>query len=167
MSCFLTKLLPLWERRGPLHVCSAYRCSCLCDNFFLPLKAKSNIQQLLTLTYLASVTSSHDSRAVLCDSVVCVADGSPLSWWLDREGERRSYWGGFVPGAEQCSCNLEDNCSDRDYLCTCDADTDKWCFFLLFFFFFMLLKDYVHASLCLSAIVCVWIMHDVTACFYM
>ncbi|XP_029385915.1 contactin-associated protein-like 5 isoform X2 [Echeneis naucrates] len=53
-------------------------------------------------------------------------DGSPLSWWLDREGERRSYWGGFLPGVQQCSCSLEENCMDMNYFCNCDADTDAW-----------------------------------------
>uniref|UniRef100_A0A8C6TNN0 Contactin associated protein-like 5a n=1 Tax=Neogobius melanostomus TaxID=47308 RepID=A0A8C6TNN0_9GOBI len=42
-------------------------------------------------------------------------DGSPLSWWLDRSGERRSYWGGFLPGVQQCSCSLEENCVDMNY----------------------------------------------------
>uniref|UniRef100_A0A8D3A950 Contactin associated protein-like 5a n=1 Tax=Scophthalmus maximus TaxID=52904 RepID=A0A8D3A950_SCOMX len=53
-------------------------------------------------------------------------DGSPLSWWLDRDGERRSYWGGFLPGVQQCSCSLEENCADMNYFCNCDADADAW-----------------------------------------
>ncbi|XP_070694529.1 contactin-associated protein-like 5 [Pempheris klunzingeri] len=53
-------------------------------------------------------------------------DGSPMSWWLDREGERRSYWGGFLPGVQQCSCSLEENCMDMNYFCNCDADADSW-----------------------------------------
>lgn len=55
-----------------------------------------------------------------------LADGSPMSWWLDREGEMRSYWGGFLPGVQQCSCSLEENCMDMNYFCNCDADTDSW-----------------------------------------
>ncbi|KAM8855889.1 contactin-associated protein-like 5 isoform 2-T2 [Spinachia spinachia] len=53
-------------------------------------------------------------------------DGSPLTWWLDREGEKRSYWGGFLPGVQQCSCSLEENCVDMNYFCNCDADGDAW-----------------------------------------
>uniref|UniRef100_A0A673WWP1 Contactin-associated protein-like 5 n=1 Tax=Salmo trutta TaxID=8032 RepID=A0A673WWP1_SALTR len=53
-------------------------------------------------------------------------DGSPLSWWVDQGGERRTYWGGFLPGVQQCSCSLEDNCMDMNYFCNCDADTDSW-----------------------------------------
>lgn len=70
-----------------------------------------------------------------------VADGSPMSWWLDREGERRSYWGGFLPGVQQCSCSLEENCVDMNYFCNCDADTDAWyvsqarnSFFIIYFY---------------------------------
>uniref|UniRef100_A0A3P8ZH66 Contactin associated protein-like 5a n=1 Tax=Esox lucius TaxID=8010 RepID=A0A3P8ZH66_ESOLU len=53
-------------------------------------------------------------------------DGSPLSWWVDQAGERRTYWGGFLPGVQQCSCSLEENCIDMNYFCNCDADTDSW-----------------------------------------
>uniref|UniRef100_A0A096M547 Contactin associated protein family member 5 n=1 Tax=Poecilia formosa TaxID=48698 RepID=A0A096M547_POEFO len=53
-------------------------------------------------------------------------DGSPLSWWLDRQGDKRSYWGGFLPGVQQCSCSLEENCMDMNYFCNCDADADAW-----------------------------------------
>ncbi|XP_034741302.1 contactin-associated protein-like 5 [Etheostoma cragini] len=53
-------------------------------------------------------------------------DGSPLTWWLDWEGEKRSYWGGFLPGVQQCSCSLEENCMDMNYFCNCDADTETW-----------------------------------------
>uniref|UniRef100_A0A6Q2YHV6 Contactin associated protein-like 5a n=1 Tax=Esox lucius TaxID=8010 RepID=A0A6Q2YHV6_ESOLU len=42
-------------------------------------------------------------------------DGSPLSWWVDQAGERRTYWGGFLPGVQQCSCSLEENCIDMNY----------------------------------------------------
>uniref|UniRef100_A0A668ABQ1 Contactin associated protein-like 5a n=1 Tax=Myripristis murdjan TaxID=586833 RepID=A0A668ABQ1_9TELE len=53
-------------------------------------------------------------------------DGTPLSWWLDGGGERRTYWGGFLPGVQQCSCSLEENCMDMNYFCNCDSDANKW-----------------------------------------
>ncbi|XP_030641581.1 contactin-associated protein-like 5 [Chanos chanos] len=53
-------------------------------------------------------------------------DGIPLSWWVDRSGERRTYWGGFLPGVQQCSCSLEENCIDMNFFCNCDADRDQW-----------------------------------------
>uniref|UniRef100_G3P0X4 Contactin associated protein-like 5a n=1 Tax=Gasterosteus aculeatus aculeatus TaxID=481459 RepID=G3P0X4_GASAC len=53
-------------------------------------------------------------------------DGSPLTWWLDRDGEKRSYWVGLLPGVQQCSCSLKENCVHRNYFCNCDADGDAW-----------------------------------------
>ncbi|XP_073701158.1 contactin-associated protein-like 5 [Garra rufa] len=53
-------------------------------------------------------------------------DGTPLSWWVDRRGEKRTYWGGFQPGVQQCSCGLEENCADVNYFCNCDADRVSW-----------------------------------------
>ncbi|CAJ1078873.1 contactin-associated protein-like 5 [Xyrichtys novacula] len=53
-------------------------------------------------------------------------DGRPLAWWVDQSGERRSYWGGFLPAVQQCSCKLEETCMDRNYFCNCDADSESW-----------------------------------------
>ncbi|KAM6978921.1 contactin-associated protein-like 5 isoform 2-T2 [Tautogolabrus adspersus] len=93
---------------------------------------------IMTLNYSASAELL---RAIVSGSEQCqqevvynckkshlfnTKDGSPLSWWLDREGERRSYWGGFLPGVQQCSCSLEENCIDMNFFCNCDADSDAW-----------------------------------------
>ncbi|KAG5852888.1 hypothetical protein ANANG_G00067300 [Anguilla anguilla] len=53
-------------------------------------------------------------------------DGTPMSWWVDRNGERRTYWGGSLPGVQQCSCSLNENCMDMNYFCNCDANRDSW-----------------------------------------
>uniref|UniRef100_A0AAY4AZZ4 Contactin-associated protein-like 5 n=1 Tax=Denticeps clupeoides TaxID=299321 RepID=A0AAY4AZZ4_9TELE len=53
-------------------------------------------------------------------------DGTPLSWWRDRGGEKRTYWSGSLPGVQQCSCSLEENCLDMSYFCNCDSDQDTW-----------------------------------------
>ncbi|XP_053353354.1 contactin-associated protein-like 5 isoform X1 [Clarias gariepinus] len=53
-------------------------------------------------------------------------DGAPLSWWLERGGERRTYWGGLLPGVQHCACSLEENCIDMNFFCNCDADRDSW-----------------------------------------
>ncbi|KAG5262097.1 hypothetical protein AALO_G00292190 [Alosa alosa] len=53
-------------------------------------------------------------------------DGTPLAWWLDQAGEKRTYWGGFLPGVQQCSCSLDENCIDMNFFCNCDADRQSW-----------------------------------------
>ncbi|XP_029394988.1 contactin-associated protein-like 5 [Mus pahari] len=53
-------------------------------------------------------------------------DGAPFTWWIGRADERHPYWGGSVPGVQQCGCGLEESCLDSRHFCNCDADTDEW-----------------------------------------
>ncbi|XP_060227615.1 contactin-associated protein like 5-1-like [Meriones unguiculatus] len=53
-------------------------------------------------------------------------DGAPFTWWVGRSSERHPYWGGSVPGVQQCGCGLEESCLDIRHFCNCDADTDEW-----------------------------------------
>ncbi|XP_059136744.1 contactin-associated protein-like 5 isoform X3 [Peromyscus eremicus] len=39
-------------------------------------------------------------------------DGAPFTWWIGRSNERHPYWGGSVPGIQQCGCGLEESCLD-------------------------------------------------------
>ncbi|XP_047226963.1 contactin-associated protein-like 5 isoform X1 [Girardinichthys multiradiatus] len=113
----------------------------LSHNSTAPVKVQnSSPQQPYTMTFSYNA-SAEQLRAIVSGSEQCqqevvynckksrlfnTKDGSPLSWWLDREGDKRSYWGGFLPGVQQCSCSLEENCMDMNYFCNCDADTDMW-----------------------------------------
>ncbi|KAM3862428.1 contactin-associated protein-like 5 [Diretmus argenteus] len=100
----------------------------------------SSLQKLYTMRFNYSA-SAEQLRAIVMGSEQCqqevvyncrksrlfnTKDGTPLSWWLDQGGERRTYWGGFLPGVQQCSCSLEEKCMDMNYFCNCDADTDAW-----------------------------------------
>ncbi|KAL6035626.1 hypothetical protein STEG23_036462, partial [Scotinomys teguina] len=53
------------------------------------------------------------------------ADGAPFTWWIGRSNERHPYWGGSIPGVQQCGCGLEESCLDIRHFCNCDADTDE------------------------------------------
>uniref|UniRef100_A0A8C7D0Y0 Contactin-associated protein-like 5 n=1 Tax=Oncorhynchus kisutch TaxID=8019 RepID=A0A8C7D0Y0_ONCKI len=85
----------------------------------------ASLEQLRTLIgrseHCQQEVSLHDGN-----KCALVVDGRPLSWWLDRSGEKQTYWGGSVPGVQQCSCSLEENCIDMNYFCNCDADTHLW-----------------------------------------
>ncbi|XP_008288773.1 contactin-associated protein-like 5 [Stegastes partitus] len=113
----------------------------LSHNSSAPVTVQSSSLQKPHVMKLNYSASAEQLRAIVSGSEQCqqevvyscrksrlfnTRDGSPLSWWLDREGERRSYWGGFLPGVQQCSCSLEENCVDMNYFCNCDADTDSW-----------------------------------------
>uniref|UniRef100_A0A673MDL8 Contactin associated protein like 3 n=1 Tax=Sinocyclocheilus rhinocerous TaxID=307959 RepID=A0A673MDL8_9TELE len=53
-------------------------------------------------------------------------DGAPFSWWVGRSGEAHMYWGGAVPGSQQCACGLQENCVHPEHFCNCDADSKEW-----------------------------------------
>ncbi|KAK2905704.1 contactin-associated protein-like 5 isoform X1 [Channa argus] len=113
----------------------------LTHNSTSPVTVQGSSLQKPHIMRLNYSTSAEQLRAVVSASEQCqqevvyncrksrlfnTKDGSPLSWWLDREGEKRSYWGGYLPGVQQCTCSLEENCMDMNYFCNCDADTDSW-----------------------------------------
>eukprot|EP00073_Rattus_norvegicus_P052063 XP_017454447.1 PREDICTED: contactin-associated protein like 5-2 isoform X2 [Rattus norvegicus] len=39
-------------------------------------------------------------------------DEAPFTWWIGRSNERHPYWGGYVPGVQQCGCGLEESCQE-------------------------------------------------------
>ncbi|KAM7409799.1 hypothetical protein PAMA_001340 [Pampus argenteus] len=55
-------------------------------------------------------------------------EGAPFSWWVGGPGpgQVQTYWGGALPGSQQCACGLLDSCLDSDHYCNCDADYDQW-----------------------------------------
>uniref|UniRef100_A0A8C5I835 Contactin associated protein-like 5a n=1 Tax=Gouania willdenowi TaxID=441366 RepID=A0A8C5I835_GOUWI len=110
-------------------------------NVTTPVRVQgSSVLKPYTMTLNYS-TSAEQLRALISRSEQCqqevvyhcrksrlfnTKDGRPLSWWLDHRGERRTYWGGFLPGVQQCSCSLEENCVDMNHFCNCDADATTW-----------------------------------------
>ncbi|XP_032423129.1 contactin-associated protein-like 5 isoform X1 [Xiphophorus hellerii] len=113
----------------------------LSHNNSAPIKVQNSSPQKPHIMKFSYNASADQLRAIVTGAEQCqqevvyncrksrlfnTKDGSPLSWWLDRQGDKRSYWGGFLPGVQQCSCSLEENCMDMNYFCNCDADTDTW-----------------------------------------
>ncbi|XP_023192368.1 contactin-associated protein-like 5 isoform X1 [Xiphophorus maculatus] len=113
----------------------------LSHNNSAPVKVQNSSPQKPHIMRFSYNASADQLRAIVTGAEQCqqevvyncrksrlfnTKDGSPLSWWLDRQGDKRSYWGGFLPGVQQCSCSLEENCMDMNYFCNCDADTDTW-----------------------------------------
>ncbi|XP_068079984.1 contactin-associated protein-like 4 isoform X2 [Danio rerio] len=103
------------------------------------LKTSSGINQ-----HLAHFNYSADAeqiRAVISQSEHCeqelsyhcrksrllnTPDGAPFSWWVGGSGEAHMYWGGAVPGSQQCACGLQGNCVHPEHFCNCDADSKDW-----------------------------------------
>ncbi|XP_058644606.1 contactin-associated protein-like 4 isoform X4 [Onychostoma macrolepis] len=81
------------------------------------------IQAIITQAeYCEQELSYHCKKSRLLNT----PDGTPFSWWLGRSGEAHMYWGGAVPGSQQCACGLQENCVHPEHFCNCDADSKEW-----------------------------------------
>ncbi|XP_069080702.1 contactin-associated protein-like 5 isoform X1 [Pleurodeles waltl] len=72
--------------------------------------------------YCEQEVAYHCRRSRLLNS----PSGTPFTWWLSRSGEKQTYWGGSLPGIQQCSCGLEESCLDLRHFCNCDSDKNEW-----------------------------------------
>uniref|UniRef100_A0A8C2Q5L4 Contactin associated protein like 3 n=1 Tax=Cyprinus carpio TaxID=7962 RepID=A0A8C2Q5L4_CYPCA len=81
------------------------------------------IQAIITQAeYCEQELSYHCKKSRLLNT----PDGAPFSWWVGQSGEAHMYWGGAVPGSQQCACGLQENCVHPEHFCNCDADSKEW-----------------------------------------
>ncbi|XP_060227590.1 contactin-associated protein like 5-1-like isoform X2 [Meriones unguiculatus] len=94
--------------------------------YVMTLKYGGTMEQLVALIdgseHCEQEVAYHCRRSRLLNT----PDGAPFTWWVGRSNERHPYWGGSVPGVQQCGCGLEESCLDIRHFCNCDADTDEW-----------------------------------------
>lgn len=46
-----------------------------------------------------------------------------ISWWVSRDGDKKTYWGG---ASEGCACNVTNTCPTQEWPCNCDANDEEW-----------------------------------------
>ena len=50
-----------------------------------------------------------------------------FSWWVSRDGQKMTYWGGENLKTDGCACGLTRSCADDESLkCNCDKNDQKW-----------------------------------------
>ena len=50
-----------------------------------------------------------------------------FSWWVSRDGQKMTYWGGENLKNDGCACGLTGSCADDKSLkCNCDKNDEKW-----------------------------------------
>ena len=82
-----------------------------------------------SLSQLASLTrvSSHCEQFIKyeCYGSVLLAY-SVYGWWVSRDSQKMTYWGGASPGSGKCACGMTNSCADPSYGCNCDANDLVW-----------------------------------------
>ena len=60
-----------------------------------------------------------------CHHSVLLYDGSLYGWWVSRDGEKMTYWGGASPDSGACACGMNNSCASGG-ACNCDANDLTW-----------------------------------------
>jgi hypothetical protein len=50
------------------------------------------------------------------------SDGTVYTFWKNRRGEQRQYWGGSAADLGGCACSVDNSCAKPSTKCNCDAN---------------------------------------------
>ncbi|KAL9968869.1 hypothetical protein ACROYT_G021011 [Oculina patagonica] len=48
------------------------------------------------------------------------------AWWMSRDSNRMTYWGGAKPDSGKCACGMTNSCADPRDGCNCDKNDYVW-----------------------------------------
>ncbi|PFX20738.1 Contactin-associated protein-like 2 [Stylophora pistillata] len=86
--------------------------------------AEADMAQLASLT----ASSAHREQFIKyeCLGSVLLNNGDMYGWWVSRDGEKMTYWGGVDSVDYKCACGLNNSCADTNYGCNCDLEDGTW-----------------------------------------
>ena len=58
-----------------------------------------------------------------CKASVLLYSHNEYGWWVSRDDEKMTYWGGTTEG---CACRMTNSCADPLMLCNCDKNDHVW-----------------------------------------
>ncbi|KAL9979540.1 hypothetical protein ACROYT_G017216 [Oculina patagonica] len=61
-----------------------------------------------------------------CLHTVLLYNGDMYGWWVSRDGEKMTYWGGVDSTPYKCACGLTNTCAKSSYGCNCDINDSTW-----------------------------------------
>ena len=84
-----------------------------------------NVFQLGNLTTI----SAHCEQFIKyeCYHAMLLYNGRMYSWWVSRDGDKMTYWGGAnSTSLYKCACGVNGTCADPKYGCNCDKNDETW-----------------------------------------
>ena len=82
----------------------------------------------VSLSQLASLTivSSHCEQFIKyeCKSSTLLLYGA--GWWVSRDSNKMTYWGGAAPDSGKCACGMTNACAVTSRPCNCDKNDNVW-----------------------------------------
>ncbi|KAL9951832.1 hypothetical protein ACROYT_G044567 [Oculina patagonica] len=82
---------------------------------------------LLQLGSLTAI-SAHCEQFIKyeCYDSVLLYNGNMYGWWVSRDGDKMTYWGGSNSSFPyKCACGVTGTCANTRYGCNCDANDGK------------------------------------------
>ena len=102
----------------------------LVDGFKTPGSYSRDIHYTgASLSQLASLTrvSSHCEQFIKYECYYSVLLGYGVyGWWVSRDSQKMTYWGGASPGSGKCECGMTNSCAHPSYPCNCYANDGVW-----------------------------------------
>ena len=86
---------------------------------------ETDLVQLVSLT----ASSAHCEQFIKyeCYHSCLLYNNDPMyGWWMSRDGEKMTYWGGVDSVPYKCACGLNNTCADTRYGCNCDINDFNW-----------------------------------------
>ena len=81
-----------------------------------------------SLSQLASLTrvSTHCEQFIKYECYGSRSVGRGYAWWVSRDSNKMTYWGGASPGSGKCACGMTNSCANPSYGCNCDKNDYVW-----------------------------------------
>ena len=101
----------------------------LVDGFKTPGSYSRDIHYTgASMSQLASLTrvSSHCEQFIKYECYDSRLFRNGMAFWVSRDSNKMTYWGGASPGSGKCACGMTNSCASPRYDCNCDKNDDVW-----------------------------------------
>ena len=81
-----------------------------------------------SFSQLAGLTrvSSHCEQLIKYECHHSMMSLGSVAWWVSRDSNKMTYWGGASPGSGKCACGMTNSCANPSYGCNCDKNDQVW-----------------------------------------
>ncbi|XP_068692956.1 neurexin-4-like isoform X2 [Montipora foliosa] len=84
-----------------------------------------NLSQLVMLTRVSAHCEKFIKYECYHSRLRFNSSKDPFGWWVSRDSNKMTYWGGATPGSGKCACGMNMSCKGKKN-CNCDKNDANW-----------------------------------------
>ena len=84
-----------------------------------------NLSQLAMLTRVSAHCEQFIKYECYHSRLRFNSNKDPIGWWVSRDSNKMTYWGGATPGSGKCACGMNMSCKGEKK-CNCDKNDAHW-----------------------------------------